>query len=82
MLDSLHIYIMKYENPFSIEKEGYNVKDLEKATVTEHSPRINRWQYHIKKTRLYNFDPLKLHCYIVNLGFTGVYIIFLILLKT
>ena len=25
-----------------------------------------------------NVDPLKLHCYIVKLGFTGVYIIFLI----
>ena len=32
---------------------------------------------HITKT-LYNFDPLKLHFYIVKLGFTGVYIIFLI----
>ena len=32
----------------------------------------------IKKTRLYNFDPLKPHFYIVKLGFTGVYIIFLI----
>ena len=30
----------------------------------------------IMKTRLYNFDPLKTHFYIVNLGFTGVYIIF------
>ena len=27
---------------------------------------------------LYNFDPLKPHFYIVKLGFTGVYIIFLI----
>ena len=32
----------------------------------------------IAKTRLYNFDPLKPHFYIVKLGFTGVYIIFLI----
>ena len=32
----------------------------------------------IMKTCLYNFDPLKLHFYIVKLGFTGVYIIFLI----
>ena len=31
----------------------------------------------ITKTRLYNFDPLKPHFYIVKLGFTGVYIIFL-----
>ena len=32
----------------------------------------------ITKTYLYYFDPLKLHFYIVKLGFTGVYIIFLI----
>ena len=32
----------------------------------------------ITKTRLYNFDPLKPNFYIVKLGFTGVYIIFLI----
>ena len=32
----------------------------------------------ITKTRLYNFDPLKPHFYIVKLGFTGVYIIFVI----
>ena len=31
-----------------------------------------------RKTCLYNFDPLKPHFYIVNLGFTGVYIIFVI----
>ena len=33
------------------------------------------------KTCLYDFDPLKPHFYIVKLGFTGVYIIFLFLLK-
>ena len=32
----------------------------------------------ITKTYLYNFDPLKPHFYIAKLGFTGVYIIFLI----
>ena len=32
----------------------------------------------IRKTYLYNFHPLKAHFYIVKLGFTGVYIIFLI----
>ena len=32
----------------------------------------------ITKTCLYNFEPLKPHFYIVKLGFTGVYIIFLI----
>ena len=34
--------------------------------------------YDITKTYLYNFDPLKPHFYTVKLGFTGVYIIFLI----
>ena len=32
----------------------------------------------ITKTCLYNFDPIKPHFYMVKLGFTGVYIIFLI----
>ena len=32
----------------------------------------------ITKTCLYNIDPLKPHFYTVKLGFTGVYIIFLI----
>ena len=36
------------------------------------------FQNTIPKTYLYNFDPLKPHFYIVKLGFTGVYIIFLI----
>ena len=31
-----------------------------------------------RQTCLYNFDPLKPHFYVVKLGFTGVYIIFLI----
>ena len=35
----------------------------------------------ITKTRLYSFDPLKPHFYIVKLGFIGVYIIFLISAK-
>ena len=35
----------------------------------------------ITKTYLYNVDHLKPHFHIVKLGFTGVYIIFLILLK-
>ena len=36
------------------------------------------FDFHITKTYLYNFDPLKPHFNIVKLGFTGVYIIFLI----
>ena len=39
------------------------------------------WYNIITKTHLYSFDPLKPHFYIVKLGFTGVYINFLFLLK-
>ena len=39
--------------------------------------RYTSFVLHITKTRLYNFDPLKPHFYIVKLGFTGVYIVFL-----
>ena len=39
---------------------------------------ITRHNYNITKTCLSNFDPVKPHFYIVKLGFTGVYIIFLI----
>ena len=42
---------------------------------------FNKNLKHITKTYLYNFDPLKPHFYILKLGFTGVYIIFLFLLK-
>ena len=34
-------------------------------------------EINITKTCLYNVDPVKPHFYIVKLGFTGVYIIFL-----
>ena len=36
----------------------------------------------ITKTCIYNSEPLKHHFYTAKLGFTGVYIIFLCLLKT
>ena len=39
---------------------------------------VKDFQIFIMKTSVYNFDPLKLHFYIVKPGFTGVYIIFLI----
>ena len=38
------------------------------------------WFYHITKTSLCNEHPLTPHFYIVKLGFTGVYILFLFLL--
>ena len=36
------------------------------------------WLLAITKTCLYNFDPLESHFYTAKLGFTGIYIIFLI----
>ena len=39
---------------------------------------VKRLMTDITKTRLYNFDPLKPHFYIVKLWFIGIYIIFLI----
>ena len=39
----------------------------------------NKLSANITKTYLYDFDPHKPHFYTVKLGFTGVYIMFLIL---
>ena len=36
---------------------------------------------HLKKTCLYNFDPIKPHFYVVELGFTGINYFFLFQLK-
>ena len=38
------------------------------------------WSRSITKIRLYNFEPLKPHFYIVKLGFIGVYIILVLFL--
>ena len=46
-------------------------EQVDLSLCLEHMPNIT-------KTCLYNFDPPKPHCYIVKLGFTGVYVIFLI----
>ena len=46
--------------------------------VNEDIQKVALSQIVITKTYLYNPDPLKPHFYIVKLGFTGVYIIFLI----
>ena len=48
------------------------------ALKTRFMTTLLNFHNYITKTRLYNFDPLKPHFYIVKLGFTGVYIIFLI----
>ena len=45
---------------------------------SDQTVRMPRLIWVITKTCLYNFDPLIPHFYIIKLGFTGVYIIFLI----
>ena len=60
---------------------GYNnipVFSSKRAEIKSTTMKVPPWNGHITKTYQYNFDPLKPHFYIVKLGFTGVYIIFLI----
>ena len=52
---------------------------LSRPLTSKHNTKV-KFKF-ITKTCLYNFDPLKPHFYIVKLGFTGVYIIFLISAK-
>ena len=55
----------------------YIVKSNDSHSSASES-RCGKIDISITKTCLYNFDPLKPHFYIVKLGFTGVYNIFLI----
>ena len=60
---------------------GKNKKNILKCRLLQILPRVlsvNLYHSLITKTCLYKFDPLKPHFYIVKLGFTGIYIIFLI----
>ena len=63
-----------------------SVQSLRRSNVPSIASRLSKegWTRTcrtITKTYLYNFDPLKPHFYIVKLGFPGVYIILLFLLK-
>ena len=51
-------------------------RNVRKCTFWQERPK--KTENNITKIYLCNFDPLKPHFYIVQLGFTGVYIIFLI----
>ena len=55
-------------------KGRHNLSSLECCLPAK----IKNFKHSITKTCLYNFDPLEPHFYTVKLGFTGVYIIFLI----
>ena len=58
-------------------KEGRPRSDTAKRGVWSESTMFANLAHH-ENIPIYNFDPLKPHFYIVKLGFTGVYIIFLI----
>ena len=60
---------------FIINKGGISTKCIKSSVTVVVALPISLY---ITKTYLYHFDPLKPHFYIVILGFTGVYIIFLI----
>ena len=55
-----------YESPF-LEKKYYDIGRVKANCSFEHAQKAP-----------YNFDPFRPHFYVVKLGFTGVYIIFLI----
>ena len=71
-----HAWDILWRRVSSRQKLPENRDELLNA-LQEEWQRIPRMDI-ITKTYLYNFDPLKAQFYIVKLGLTGVYIIFLI----
>ena len=71
--------VMKqFAKSHSLLSEKINKKNIINVSPAELAQRVVKVNNFIRKTCLYNSDPLKPHFYIVKLGFTGVYIIFLI----
>ena len=69
----------KYNNaPCQVDNMG---RPVLKVSHAECDKGRSAFRLYIMKPCLYNSDPLKPHFYIVKLGFTRVYIIFLIFLK-
>ena len=60
------------------ESESLHFTHIRRHRFAWRCPSSLRCPFIIPKTRLYNFDPLKPDFYVVKLGFTGVYTIFLI----
>ena len=67
--------VIRYGVPILTRIREYITRISYKTQQPARPPRLIRV---FTKTCLYNLDPLKPHFYIVKLGFTGVYIIFLI----
>ena len=58
------------------------IRDLVFRNTNMTPIKLEFYHNHIAKACLYSFGPLEPHFCIVRLGFAGVYVIFLILLKT
>ena len=68
-----------FERVYSKRKGVLSRSHLEGSkTVLADLFSLKVYLFSIRKTCLYNFDPIKPHFYIVKLGFAGVYIIFVI----
>ena len=59
-------------------KQKYRDSSLNRVSLVFLTNKNRLFLSYITKTCLYSIDPLKPHFYIVKLGFTGVYLIFLI----
>ena len=79
LLFVLRKYVLTFHaNCLQWKNFAWNFKSCFLKKKKEKKRRKKEEIYHITKTYLYNFDPLKPHFYIVKLGFTGVYINFFI----
>ena len=75
-LISACVVLKLHKGPFRalhIIRKQYRLRLHCVSTQSDHDV---RGPLHITKTCLYNTDPLKPHFYIVDMAFTGVYIIF------
>ena len=69
----------KKKNKYNKKKVSLSSAEFAQRAIKLNSiggAQVNSWI--ITKTCLYNFDPRKPLFYIIKLGFTGVYIIFLV----
>ena len=77
----VEIICMECQNAFSAKNKKKNFSMSSAENFTQHTKCWRSTQTHHENTPIfivYNFDSLKPNFYIVKLGFTGVYIIFLI----
>ena len=75
----LFLYLVIHWFIYLSETQNVKVPSGHMLTAPDQPANLMRdFHIYMQSKRLYNFDPLKPHFYIVRLGLTGVYIIFLI----